>query len=168
MPSALETLVKILKLEREQGYKNTAVIGGLATIGGRKIVLVGQEKGADTRDRLRRNFGMPHPEGYRKAIRLFELAGKFGLPLVTFIDTPGAYAGVGAEERGQAGAIANCLPFYVIKYFGLTNRRNVKSRAIGEVSYDIDILHTHQLGFKHFLQLARPEVGTDQMIVRSD
>jgi acetyl-CoA carboxylase carboxyl transferase subunit alpha len=98
------------ELHVDRAFKDDpAVIGGLATVGKQKVVVVGQEKGADTRDRLRRNFGMPHPEGYRKAIRLFELAGKFGLPLVTFMDTPGAYPGVGAEERGQAGAIAECL-----------------------------------------------------------
>ncbi len=86
-----------------------AIVGGLATIGGKRVVLVGQDKGSDIRDRVRRNFGSPHPEGYRKAIRFFQLADKFGLPLVTFIDTPGAYAGVGAEERGQAWAIAESL-----------------------------------------------------------
>lgn len=86
-----------------------AIIGGLAKIAGRAIMVVGQEKGKGTHGRLKRNFGMAHPEGYRKADRLYKLAGKFGLPLVTFIDTPGAYAGIGAEERGQAGAIAECL-----------------------------------------------------------
>lgn len=98
------------ELHGDRTFKDDlAVIGGLATIGEQRIVLVGQEKGADTKDRVRRNFGMAHPEGYRKALRLFALAEKFGLPLVTFIDTPGAYAGIGAEERGQAGAIAQCL-----------------------------------------------------------
>ncbi len=86
-----------------------AIVAGLATIGGRQVVLVGHDKGSDTRDRIRRNFGSPHPEGYRKAIRFFQLADKFNLPLVTIIDTPGAYAGVGAEERGQAWAIAESL-----------------------------------------------------------
>jgi acetyl-CoA carboxylase carboxyl transferase subunit alpha len=86
-----------------------AVIGGLARIGRFKVVVVGQEKGLDTRDRIKRNFGMAHPEGFRKAARLFKLAGKFGLPLVTLIDTPGAYAGSEAERRGQALAISDCL-----------------------------------------------------------
>jgi acetyl-CoA carboxylase carboxyl transferase subunit alpha len=86
-----------------------AVIGGLARIGRFNVMVVGQEKGADTRDRIKRNFGMAHPEGFRKAARLFKLAGKFGLPLVTLIDTPGAYAGIEAEERGQALAISDCL-----------------------------------------------------------
>ncbi|MDP1809163.1 MAG: acetyl-CoA carboxylase carboxyltransferase subunit alpha [Actinomycetota bacterium] len=86
-----------------------AIVGGLAKIDGRAVMVVGQEKGRGTHGRLKRNFGMAHPEGYRKAGRLYKLAGKFGLPLVTFIDTPGAYAGIGAEERGQAGAIAECL-----------------------------------------------------------
>lgn len=86
-----------------------AVIGGLAKIGNNDVIVVGQEKGRNTHDRLKRNFGMPHPEGYRKAARLYKLAGKFKLPLITFIDTPGAFAGVGAEERGQAQVIAECL-----------------------------------------------------------
>src|SRR3972149_3262678 len=86
-----------------------AVLGGLAKIDEFPVVVCGHEKGGDARERVKRNFGMAHPEGYRKAARLFRLAGKFGLPLVTFIDTPGAYAGVGAEERGQAIAIAECL-----------------------------------------------------------
>ncbi len=86
-----------------------AVIGGLAKIGKDDVVIIGQEKGKNTHDRLKRNFGMPHPEGYRKITRLYKLAGKFKLPLITFIDTPGAFAGVGAEERGQAQVIAECL-----------------------------------------------------------
>ncbi len=86
-----------------------AITGGLARIGGVAVVLVGQDKGADTRDRIHRNFGSPHPEGYRKAIRFYQLAAKFRLPVVTFIDTPGAYAGIEAEERGQAWAIAESL-----------------------------------------------------------
>lgn len=86
-----------------------AIIGGLATLEDQKLVVVGQEKGKDTRDRIRRNFGMPHPEGYRKAIRMYKLAAKFNLPLVTFIDTPGAFAGLDAEKNGQAWAIAECL-----------------------------------------------------------
>ncbi|WP_114226488.1 MULTISPECIES: acetyl-CoA carboxylase carboxyltransferase subunit alpha [Sphingomonas] len=83
-----------------------AIVGGLATIDGRKVVLIGHEKGDDTASRLRHNFGMAKPEGYRKAIRLMELADRFGLPLVSLVDTPGAFPGVQAEERGQAEAIA--------------------------------------------------------------
>jgi len=83
-----------------------AIIGGLGRIGGRKVVLIGHEKGEDTASRLRHNFGMAKPEGYRKAIRLMELADRFGLPVVTLVDTSGAFPGVQAEERGQAEAIA--------------------------------------------------------------
>jgi acetyl-CoA carboxylase carboxyl transferase subunit alpha len=86
-----------------------AIIGGLARIAGRPVMFIGQEKGRDTRDKVRRNFGMPRPEGYRKAQRLMQMAERFGLPLLTFIDTPGAYPGVGAEERGQSEAIAMSL-----------------------------------------------------------
>ena len=83
-----------------------AIMGGLGTFRGRKIVLIGHEKGDDTASRLRHNFGMAKPEGYRKAIRLMDLADRFGLPVVTLVDTPGAFPGVQAEERGQAEAIA--------------------------------------------------------------
>ena len=83
-----------------------AIIGGLATIDGRRIMLIGHEKGDDTASRLKHNFGMAKPEGYRKAIRLMQLADRFGLPVVTLVDTPGAFPGVQAEERGQAEAIA--------------------------------------------------------------
>ena len=83
-----------------------AIIGGLARIGGRKVMLIGHEKGDDTASRLKHNFGMAKPEGYRKAIRLMALADRFGLPVVTLVDTPGAFPGVQAEERGQAEAIA--------------------------------------------------------------
>ena len=83
-----------------------ALVGGFARIDGDPIMLVSQEKGRDTKDKLRRNFGMARPEGYRKARRLFELAQKFGVPIVILIDTPGAYPGIGAEERGHAWAIA--------------------------------------------------------------
>jgi acetyl-CoA carboxylase carboxyl transferase subunit alpha len=83
-----------------------AILGGLARIDGRKVVLIGHEKGADTTSRLKHNFGMAKPEGYRKAIRLMDLADRFGLPVVSLIDTPGAFPGVQAEERGQAEAIA--------------------------------------------------------------
>ena len=83
-----------------------AVIGGLARFDDKPIVVIGHEKGSDTKSRIERNFGMARPEGYRKAIRLMELADKFGLPVITLVDTPGAYPGKGAEERGQSEAIA--------------------------------------------------------------
>ncbi len=83
-----------------------AIMGGFATINGRKVMLIGHEKGHDTQSRLRHNFGMGKPEGYRKAIRLMEMAGRFGLPVVTLVDTSGAFPGIEAEERGQAEAIA--------------------------------------------------------------
>jgi len=86
-----------------------AIVGGLARFEGESVVVVGHQKGRDTRENLARNFGMPHPEGYRKALRLMKLAEKFSKPLFTFIDTPGAYPGLGAEERGQAEAIARNL-----------------------------------------------------------
>ncbi len=83
-----------------------ALIAGLAKVGGRKIMVLGHQKGRDMKENLERNFGCAHPEGYRKAMRFMRMAEKYGLPVVTFIDTPGAYPGVGAEERGQAEAIA--------------------------------------------------------------
>jgi len=86
-----------------------AIVGGLARFRNRSIVFIGQQKGRDTKAKVFRNFGMPRPEGYRKALRLMEMAGRFRLPLITFIDTPGAYPGVGAEERGQSEAIARNL-----------------------------------------------------------
>jgi acetyl-CoA carboxylase carboxyl transferase subunit alpha len=88
---------------------DAAIVGGLARFEGRGIVVIGHQKGRDTREKIARNFGMPHPEGYRKALRLMHLAQKFSKPVVTFIDTPGAYPGLGAEERGQAEAIARNL-----------------------------------------------------------
>ncbi len=86
-----------------------AIVGGLARIDGRPIMIIGHQKGRDTKERVRRNYGMPKPEGYRKALRLMRLAERFGLPLITLIDTPGAHPGVGAEERGQSEAIARNL-----------------------------------------------------------
>ena len=86
--------------------EDPAIIGGFARIDGRRVMLIGHEKGDDTASRLRHNFGMAKPEGYRKAIRLMQLADRFGLPVVTLVDTPGAFPGVEAEERGQAEAIA--------------------------------------------------------------
>jgi acetyl-CoA carboxylase carboxyl transferase subunit alpha len=86
-----------------------AVVGGMGRLGGRSVVIVGHQKGRDTKENIRRSFGMPHPEGYRKGLRLMQLANKLGLPVLTFIDTPGAYPGIGAEERGQFEAIARNL-----------------------------------------------------------
>ena len=86
-----------------------AIVGGLARLNGRPVMVIGHQKGRDTKERTLRNFGMPRPEGYRKAMRLMKLAERFGMPVITFIDTPGAYLGVGAEERSQAGAIAESL-----------------------------------------------------------
>jgi acetyl-CoA carboxylase carboxyl transferase subunit alpha len=86
-----------------------AIVGGLAKIEGQSVMVIGQQKGRDTKSKLHHNFGMSNPEGYRKALRLMKLAEKFGIPVVTLIDTPGAYPGIGAEERGQAEAIARNL-----------------------------------------------------------
>ena len=86
-----------------------AIVGGLARIDGRSVVVIGHEKGRDTKTKIKRNFGMPKPEGYRKALRLMKLAERFGLPVLTFIDTPGAWPGIDAEERGQSEAIARNL-----------------------------------------------------------
>jgi acetyl-CoA carboxylase carboxyl transferase subunit alpha len=86
-----------------------AIAGGLARFGGQTVMVIGHQKGRDTKDKIHRNFGMPRPEGYRKALRLMKLAEKFGFPVFTFIDTPGAYPGVGAEERGQSEAIGRNL-----------------------------------------------------------
>jgi acetyl-CoA carboxylase carboxyl transferase subunit alpha len=88
---------------------DAAVVGGPARFAGCPVMLVGQQKGRNTREKMSRNFGMPHPEGYRKALRLMRLAEKFAMPLLTFVDTPGAYPGIGAEERGQSEAIARNL-----------------------------------------------------------
>ena len=88
---------------------DAAIVSGLARFEGQGVVVIGHQKGRDTREKIARNFGMPHPEGYRKALRLMQLAEKFGKPVLTFIDTPGAYPGLGAEERGQAEAIARNL-----------------------------------------------------------
>jgi acetyl-CoA carboxylase carboxyl transferase subunit alpha len=86
-----------------------AIVGGLARLDGQPVMLIGHQKGRDTKEKIFRNFGMPRPEGYRKALRLMQLAERFQLPLLTFIDTPGAYPGIGAEERGQSEAIARNL-----------------------------------------------------------
>lgn len=83
-----------------------AIVGGTARLNGKPIMIIGHQKGREVRDKVRRNFGMPRPEGYRKALRLMEMAERFRMPILTFIDTPGAYPGIGAEERGQSEAIA--------------------------------------------------------------
>jgi acetyl-CoA carboxylase carboxyl transferase subunit alpha len=98
------------ELHGDRTYKeDAAIVGGVARLEGRPVVVIGQQKGRDAKERVYRNFGMPKPEGYRKALRLFKLAEKFHLPLITFIDTPGAYPGIGAEERNQSEAIARNL-----------------------------------------------------------
>ncbi len=89
--------------------QDDAIIGGLASINGQSVMIIGQEKGNDTTSRIKRNFGMARPEGYRKSIRLMKLANKFNLPILTFVDTAGAYPGVGAEQRGQSEAIASSI-----------------------------------------------------------
>jgi acetyl-CoA carboxylase carboxyl transferase subunit alpha len=99
-----------VELRGDRMYRDDpAVVGGWARLAGRPVMVIGQQKGRDTRENLRRNFGMPHPEGYRKALRLMHQAERFGAPVITLIDTPGAYPGLGAEERGQAEAIARNL-----------------------------------------------------------
>jgi acetyl-CoA carboxylase carboxyl transferase subunit alpha len=103
-----------------------AIIGGIGRLEGRPIMFIGHQKGRDTKERVRRNYGMPKPEGYRKAQRLMRMAEKFSLPIVTFIDTPGAYPGVGAEERGQSEAIAYSL------FLMATLRTPIISLVIGE------------------------------------
>ena len=110
-PHALQVIESLIEgftpLAGDRGFaEDEAVVGGLGRFRERPVVVLGQEKGADTNERLRRNFGMARPEGYRKAIRLMDLADRFNLPVLTFVDTPGAYPGKGAEERGQAEAIA--------------------------------------------------------------
>ena len=98
------------ELAGDRAYSDdAAIVGGLGRIDGRSVVIIGHQKGRDTKTKVRRNFGMPRPEGYRKALRLMKLAERFSLPIITFIDTPGAYPGIGAEERGQSEAIARNL-----------------------------------------------------------
>ncbi len=99
-----------VELHGDRSYRDDeAIVGGWARLEGRTLMVIGHQKGRDIKENLRRNFGMPHPEGYRKALRLMRLAEKFGAPVVTLIDTPGAYPGIGAEERGQGEAIATNL-----------------------------------------------------------
>ncbi len=99
-----------VELHGDRLYReDESIVGGWARLNGESVMVVGHQKGRDMKENLPRNFGMPHPEGYRKALRLMEMAGRFGRPVVTLIDTPGAYPGLGAEERGQAEAIARNL-----------------------------------------------------------
>ena len=98
------------ELHGDRAYADDkAIIGGVARLDGKPVMVIGQQKGRDTKEKIRRNFGMPRPEGYRKAMRLMQMAERFRLPILTFIDTPGAYPGIGAEERGQSEAIARNL-----------------------------------------------------------
>ncbi|WP_024329399.1 acetyl-CoA carboxylase carboxyltransferase subunit alpha [Thioalkalivibrio sp. ALR17-21] len=98
------------ELHGDRAYADDpAIVGGIARFDGRPVMIIGHQKGRQTRDKVQRNFGMPRPEGYRKALRLMEMAERFRMPVFTFIDTPGAYPGVGAEERGQSEAIARNL-----------------------------------------------------------
>ena len=113
-PHALDVIAgvfdKFQELHGDRLFRDDpAIVGGIAELDGRAVVVVGQQKGSSTEENIARNFGMPHPEGYRKAIRLYRLAEKFHLPLITLIDTPGAFPGPEAEERGQAEAIARCI-----------------------------------------------------------
>ena len=98
------------EMHGDRGFADDpAIVGGLARFNGQSVMVLGHQKGRDTNDKIYRNFGMPRPEGYRKALRLMKLAEKFGIPLLTFVDTPGAYPGIGAEERGQSEAIGHNL-----------------------------------------------------------
>jgi acetyl-CoA carboxylase carboxyl transferase subunit alpha len=104
------TFTDFMELHGDRAFRDDeAIVGGWARVDGEPVMLIGHQKGRDMKENLRRNFGMPHPEGYRKALRLMQLAEKFGRPILTLIDTPGAYPGIGAEERGQAEAIARNL-----------------------------------------------------------
>ncbi|MFZ5624619.1 MAG: acetyl-CoA carboxylase carboxyltransferase subunit alpha [Gemmatimonadota bacterium] len=105
-----------IELHGDRLYRDDpAIVGGWARLGGETVMVIGHQKGRDTKENLKRNFGMPHPEGYRKALRLMHLAAKFSAPIVTLIDTPGAYPGLGAEERGQSEALArNILEMSVL------------------------------------------------------
>lgn len=112
-PLALEYIARLddfVELHGDRSFRDDpSIIAGLGVLRGIPVCVIGEQKGRDTKENLYRNFGMPHPEGYRKAQRIMRLAEKFHRPLVTFIDTPGAYPGIGAEERGQSEAIAACL-----------------------------------------------------------
>ena len=101
---------EFVELHGDRNYGDDhAIVGGLARFDGEPVMVIGHQKGRDTKEKVYRNFGMPNPEGYRKALRLMQMAEQFGLPVITFVDTPGAYPGIGAEERGQAEAIARNL-----------------------------------------------------------
>ena len=122
--------------------EDPAIVGGLARFNGQTVMVIGQQKGRDTKERQFRNFGMPRPEGYRKALRLMKLAEKFGVPIVSLVDTPGAYPGVGAEERGQSEAIGHNL--YVLAglrvpivcaIIGEGGSGGALAIAIGDVTY---------------------------------
>jgi acetyl-CoA carboxylase carboxyl transferase alpha subunit len=113
-PHALDIISRVFErfqeLHGDRSFRDDpAIVGGIAELDGRPVVVVGQQKGSSTEENIHRNFGMPYPEGYRKAMRLYRLAQKFHLPLVTLVDTPGAYPGPEAEERGQAEAIASSI-----------------------------------------------------------
>lgn len=104
------TFEDFIELHGDRAYRDDqSIVGGWARLGGSSVMVIGHQRGRDMKDNLYRNFGMPHPEGYRKALRLMQQAEKFGHPIITLIDTPGAYPGLGAEERGQAEAIARNL-----------------------------------------------------------
>src|SRR5438270_1043074 len=99
-----------VELHGDRSFReDAAIIGGWARLDGETVMVIGHQRGRGTKENLKRNFGMPHPEGYRKAIRMYELAERFGLPILTLIDTTGAYPGIGAEERGQSEAIGAAL-----------------------------------------------------------
>ena len=120
-------------LAGDRGFgEDNAIIGGFARFRGEPIAVIGQEKGSDTKSRLKHNFGMAKPEGYRKAVRIMELADRFGVPLVTLVDTAGAYPGIGAEERGQAEAIARststCLSLKIPSVSVDHRRRRLRRR----------------------------------------
>jgi acetyl-CoA carboxylase carboxyl transferase subunit alpha len=113
-PFTLDYLERVFEdfteMHGDRAYRDDeSIVGGWARLNGRTVMVIGHQRGRDMKENLRRNFGMPHPEGYRKALRLMQQADKFGHPIVTLIDTPGAYPGMGAEERGQAEAIARNL-----------------------------------------------------------
>ncbi len=113
-PHALDYIDRIFtdfeELHGDRAFADDkAIVGGMARLDGKPVMVIGHQKGRDTKEKIRRNFGMPRPEGYRKALRLMKMAERFKLPVITFIDTPGAYPGIGAEERGQSEAIARNL-----------------------------------------------------------
>ena len=123
----IAALDEFVELHGDRAFRDdAAVIGGVGRLGGRRVMVLAQQKGRDTKENVRRNFGMVHPEGYRKGLRLMRMAEKFALPIVTYIDTSGADPGIGAEERGQSEAIAQCI-------LQLTNVRvPVVASVIGE------------------------------------